>query len=196
MRARMGILISGISCELREVVLRNKPQDMLDISPKGTVPVLHVNNDHILDESLDIMCWALSQNDPENWLCGDVKDMKALIQRNDHSFKTHLDRYKYSARFEGSDPLIERTLAEVFIGDLEKRLFKQDYLFGQTPCLSDYAIFPFIRQFANVDRAWFDTTPYENVQKWLSGFLDSTLFANIMHKYNPWQKDQPIILFK
>lgn len=196
MRARMGLFSSELVCELREVVLRDKPQTMLDLSPKGTVPVLQTLEGQVIDQSLDILIWALKQNDPQDWLSGDLEDMLSLITQNDQDFKTHLDHYKYSARFEDADPLHSRAQGEVFLSVLEKRLSATPYLYGEAPRLADIAIFPFIRQFANVDSDWFASTSYVAVQKWLSGFLSSALFKAIMVKYPQWQSGQTVITFK
>ena len=144
---------------LREVVLRDKPQEMLDISPKGTVPVLQRNDGAVLDESLDIMRWALEEHDPEGWLApalGTLSEVDELIAMNDGDFKHHLDRYKYANRYDGADPEVHRRGAEIFLSQLETRLQSQDALFGARWCLADAAIGPFVRQFANADRAWFD----------------------------------------
>ena len=171
MRARMALYSSGIVCELREVVLRNKPETMLALSPKGTVPVLLTCEGKVIDESLDIMLWALRQNDPEDWLSpqhGSLEGMLALIERNDFEFKDHLDRYKYPVRYEGVDTVQERTKGELFLQDLEQHLSKNSCLFGAKLSLADFAIAPFVRQFANVDKSWFDQTPYTGVQDWLN----------------------------
>jgi len=195
MRARMGVLSSGIICELREVVLRDKPASMIELSPKGTVPVLQTCQGLVIDQSLDIMLWALKQNDPEAWLTGDLEAMLNLIKTNDQDFKTQLDHYKYATRYEDVDPIYARGQAEFFLNILEDKLSNTAYLFGDQPRLADIAIFPFIRQFANVDPVWFADTSYKNLQKWLSHFLDSARFKKIMMKYDPWHENAPQVLF-
>jgi len=198
MRARMGLYASGLHCQLREVILRDKPVHMLELSPKGTVPVLQTPGGRVIDESLDIMLWALEQHDPEGWLepeQGSQEEMLLLIQRNDHEFKDHLDRYKYPNRFEGSDPLQHRQNAEGFLQELEGHLENTAYLFGTKPSLADIAIAPFVRQFANVDKEWFYQAPYRALQDWLSLFLASPPFTSIMTKYAPWQEDDAPVLF-
>lgn len=196
MRARMGLWISGLAVELREVVLRDKPAAMLVASPKGSVPVLVLPNGTVLEESLDIMLWALGQNDPEGWQRnGPSQEMSDLIRANDQDFKHHLDRYKYASRYDGADPLIHRQQGEVFLADLEQRLATHDYLFGPRPCLADMAIFPFVRQFAMPDPAWFETAPYPKVRTWLQGFLAGDVFQAVMGKYRPWKTDEDGIRF-
>ena len=175
-RARLALRYAGIACELREVVLRDKPDAMVEASPKATVPVLQVSDDIVIDERLDVMLWALERNDPENWLVpeqGDVEDMMTLIAEADGDFKDSLDRYKYPNRYDGVDAVEYRTRGETFLMKLDDRLKGSTYLFGERLCLADVAIAPFVRQFANTDRVWFDATPYAALQRWLSAFLDS-----------------------
>jgi len=195
MRARMGLYASGAICELREVVLRDKPAHMLEISPKGTVPVLQTKERQVIEESLEVMLWALEQSDPEGWLKPPFEDMMGLIKQNDTEFKSHLDRYKYANRFEGADALEERGKAERFLSKLDGLLEGNEYLFGDKSSLADYAIAPFIRQFAFVDKAWFDQTEYGSLQKWLEAFLSSKVFTSIMTKYSQWQEGDEITLF-
>jgi len=189
MRARMALLVSGQVCELREIVLRNKPQEMLQASPKGTVPVLVLPNGEVIDESLDIMLWALRQHDPEHWLAPKIESLAAMLQliaQNDGDFKHHLDRYKYPDRYENVDPLQHRTAASLFLAMLEERLADHSFLFGTHPLLADIAIFPFTRQFAETDRTWFDAQPWPNLHRWLNYLLSSALFEQAMHKFEPW----------
>ena len=195
MRARLALWKAGVSCELREVVLRDKPPSLLEYSPKATVPVLVLDDGTVIDESLDVMLWALKGSDPDGWLTpesGDVEAMCALIAVNDNDFKGHLDRYKYPNRYEDVDPLHHRAEAERFLADLDGRLREHAYLFGPEPSLADWAIGPFIRQFANTNRAWFDETPYEALKAWLERFLESPLFQSVMSKYPQWHAgDEP-----
>ncbi|WP_120496820.1 glutathione S-transferase [Kiloniella sp. EL199] len=198
MRARLGLQSSHQICEIREIVLRNKPTEMLQASPKGTVPVLVLSNDDVLEESLDIMLWALNQNDPESWLnpeIGTLDTMLDLINRCEVEFKEHLDRYKYAPRYEGADPIMHRTQAEDFLDELNKLLTQDLFLFGSRRSLADMAIAPFIRQFANVDRAWFDQTNYPHLKLWLYEFLDSSRFKGILKKYPVWATGDPITYF-
>lgn len=186
MRARLAIAYSGQSVQLREIVLKEKPVEMLQLSHKGTVPVLALENGDVLDESLDIMGWALSLNDPEQWLLGDLHAMLALIDENDFEFKGWLDRYKYSDRFPEHEVHYYREQCEEFLIQLEQRLINRQYLFSNNQCIADIAIFPFIRQFAAVDQGWFQQAPYPNLQKWLVSLLEHPLFESIMQKYPAW----------
>jgi len=191
MRARLAIASSQISVELREIVLRDKAHEFLKASPKGTVPVL-VTPDQTIEESIDVMHWALAQNDPEGWL--DSPDLK-LITQADGPFKTALDRTKYHVRYEDADPELERQKANVFLSKLNDRLANQPYLGGSKPNLTDMAIAPFIRQFANIDRDKFNAEPHPNLIIWLDQFLASDRFTSIMSKYKRWQPDDQIIIF-
>ena len=191
MRARIALWYVDIRCEMREVVLRDKPQALIEASPKATVPVLVTDSGVVIDESLDIMLWALEQRDPEGWLAppeGDLESMLTCISRNDHEFKGHLDRYKYPNRYEDVDPLYHRAEAERFLADLDARLSTNDGLFGPTFCLADWAIAPFVRQFANTNRTWFDETPYPALKAWLERFLGSERFTSVMQKYPQWHE--------
>ena len=195
MRARLALYVSGQTVEFRELVLRDKPEHMCVISPKATVPVLQTTDGDVIDESLDVMLWALSLNDPENWLNpeqGDKTAMLDLIKRLEDEFKNHLDRYKYANRYENVDPIIHRTQAEVFIRELNSRLINSPYLFGSRPALADYAIAPFIRQFSNTDKDWFRQTPYPALHKLLDWFLENERFTAIMEKFKPWKPGDKI----
>lgn len=198
MRARMALYVSGQVCELREVVLRDKPAEMIELSPKATMPVLQLASGEVLEQSLDIMLWALRKCDPEHWFApedGSLDDMLALIEETDGDFKENLDRYKYAPRYEGADPEFHRCEAETFLNVLEGRLVDQAYLFGSKPALADYAIAPFIRQFANTDRIWFDAAPYPHLQKWLETFLTRAPFTAVMTKYPAWRPGDAQTLF-
>ncbi len=182
MRGRMALKVSGLACEHREVLLRDKPAAMLAASPKGTVPVVVLPDGEVIDESLDVMRWALAQNDPENWLApGD--SMSGLIAETDGPFKHHLDRYKYANRYEGADSAAHRDAGLGFLKKLDERLAGQAQLFGNAVSLADIAIFPFVRQFANTDRGWFDAQDLPHLQAWLAGHLASPLFDAIMEKH-------------
>ena len=188
MRARLAIDASGVEVEHREILLKDKPAAMLQASPKGTVPVLVLSDGKVVDESLDIMFWALQQNDPEAWL--PVADTQlALIARNDGEFKQALDRYKYATRYEDGDEIEQRELAMRSLIDLDALLRELPFVHGSTPGLADHAIFPFVRQFANTDRVWFDAQPVPALQTWLDHFLNSDRFARIMAKRPLWDDE-------
>ena len=191
MRARLAVLASGTACQLREVKLAAKPMEMLEASPKGTVPVLVLPDGRVIDESLDIVRWCLARNDPEHWL---ARDHAALIANNDGAFKHHLDRYKYPER-HGSDPVEHRTAGLAILQELDGRLSQNAQLCGETRGLADMAVMPFVRQFAQTDRAWFDQQPLPHLQRWLQQLLDSALFAQAMIRLKPWQAGDPPILF-
>ena len=198
MRARFALLISNTKCELREVSLKAKPEQLIKLSKKGTVPVLHLEPKKIIDESLDIMVWALKNHDPCNWLPKDKITMEntlSLINANDSEFKHNLDRYKYGSRFNVEDITIHRDICETFVKDLNNRLHNHTYLMGDTASLADYAIVPFIRQLANTDGEWFYKTPYPLAHKWLDKLLASDLFLSIMTKYDLWHEGQTAIYF-
>ncbi len=188
MRGRMAIKKSGVICELREVLLSKKPESMILKSPKGTVPVLQLSNETVLDESLDIMHWALSIRDPDYWL-EKIDDSEKLITELDQVFKKALDRYKYFVRYPEHPQIYYRELGEKFLIMLEDRLieYKGQGLCNTRTTLSDIAIFPFIRQFAFVDKTWFDKTPYSHLKNWLNKHLESELFHSVMDKKPPWE---------
>lgn len=193
-RARMALAYAGIVCELREVLLRSKPTAMLTISPKGTTPVLQLLNGCVLEESLDIMDWALEQNDPDCWAKfegGALSLGKELIASNDLEFKLHLDRYKYFQRFPEETQSVYRQQAEVYLQTLEAALQQHQFLLSDRLTLVDVAIFPFVRQFAHVDLEWFHSAPYLCLQQWLSWHETSELFLHVMQKCEVWQPEQP-----
>ncbi|MEL7232090.1 MAG: glutathione S-transferase [Pseudomonadota bacterium] len=194
MRARMALDVAGVKCHLREVVLRDKPEEMLAISPKGTVPVLHMGDGTVLEESRDIMLWALEQNDPERWLDVAMDEASALIDECDGPFKHALDRYKYPNRYDLPDGLEHRERGLAYLRSLDGRLEGAKGLVKDAFCLPDAAISPFVRQFANTDRDWFDSLPLPHLQRWLSVTLDSPRFSRIMQKFPQWQTgdEEPI----
>lgn len=193
MRARMAIASSGMQVILREISLRDKPQSLLDISPKATVPVLLTPEEKVIDESLDIMLWALRQSDPSAWL-NNIN--YALIENNDGPFKQWLDRYKYADRFPEQSQQFYRQQGEQTFLMLEHALADSAFLSGNTVTLTDIAIFPFIRQFVSVEQGWFEHAPYPNTRRWLDYFLASELFQKTMHKYSPWKMaDQEQAMF-
>ena len=188
-RARLAILVGDVTVEEREIELRNKPQAMLDISPKGTVPVLQLAEGRVIDESLDIMRWALDINDPQHWLsnnCDWLAEAASLIEENDGPFKQSLDRYKYPARYQDIAPSVGaahyRDEAGVFLRRLSSRLSTQPFLMGAAMSLPDAAIFPFVRQFAQVDKAWFDRTYQGPLAQWLDALVGSSMFIAVMRK--------------
>lgn len=195
MRARMALMVSRTPARLREVVLRDKPAEMIAVSPKATVPVLVLDAEtRVIDESLSIMHWALERNDPHGWL-EDKEDSAALIAEADSDFKANLDRYKYPTRYDDVDPIAHRSAGLAFLVKLDKQIAENGQLLGAKPRLADYAIFPFIRQFANNDRNWFDAQPIPALQNWLAGHLESGLFAAVMTKYPQWKTGDPEPIF-
>lgn len=198
MRARLALQISGTRCELREVILRDKPPEMLAASPKGTVPVLIDLDGSVIDESLDVMLWALNKNDPANWLQpedSDLKTMVGLVEDFDRQFKPQLDRYKYPNRFDLDDPVPAREAAYDYLQTATAKLDNDKYLFGQQPSLADMALVPFVRQYANTDRVWFDKHTPASLKRWLNSILESELFAAVMLKYRQWRAPEPGELF-
>lgn len=184
MRARMALLVAGVAFDAHEIVLRNKPPAMLSLSPKGTVPVLRLVDGVVIEESLDIMQWAFGVNDPQRWWqrAQNATHLE-LLSLCDGPFKHHLDRYKYPERFDGADRLVHRDAAVAsLLRPLDARLQRCPYLGGTTPCATDIAIFPFVRQFAAVEPAWFGALPLSGLQSWLSGWLSHPLFGAAMAK--------------
>ena len=202
MRARLIILLSHIEVELREVKLSNKPEEMTTISKKGTVPVLLLPNNKIIDESLDVMNWALDINDPENiknTIINHEKDTKLLIEKFDNDFKYNLDRYKYYTRYRDDHKLKtkedHRDLALETLQIIEDKLNSQNsWIFGNHPSFLDIAILPFVRQYRIADIAWFDgPMPLRKTHRWLMQFLDWQTFIRSMEKYKIWEsRDKPV----
>lgn len=186
MRARMALRYSGLPIEIHEVMLKAKPAEMLRLSPKGTVPVLVLPDGKVIDESLDVIRWALAQNDPEDWLMqgepGQVQLAEELIAENDGSFKQVLDRYKYFTRYPEQPQEVYRVQGEVFLGKLEALVGKTSHLCRDAVSYADIAIFPFIRQFASADEGWFEQAPYPGLRQWLKELVESPLFIQIMQK--------------
>jgi len=191
MRARMALMVSRTACHIREVKLSRKPEELAAASPKATVPVLVQADGLVIDQSIDIMRWALERNDPEGWL--DRED-RELIEANDARFKHHLDRYKYPERF-GTNPTEHRAAGLVLLQPLEARLAVRDNLCGDRRGMTDAVIVPFVRQFAETDRVWFDAQTLPRLHAWLRRHLESTLFAAIMVRLDPWQPGAAPILF-
>ncbi|HTD03616.1 glutathione S-transferase [Undibacterium sp.] len=198
MRARLALKYAAISVELREVALRNKPAEMLALSPKATVPVLQLPDGAVIDQSIDIMRWALSLHDPAGWLPDEAAAEAAerLIAVNDGPFKTMLDRYKYAGRYpEHSAETYRDQAVDLQIAPLNERLGKTRYLLGDRLSLADMAVFPFVRQFAHVDPDWFDASPYRAANAWMNDLLASPLFEAAMAKFAPWQPGDAAIVF-
>ncbi len=195
MRARMALRYANIDVEIREIALREKPAQMLAVSPKGTVPVLVLasgkvpEQSKVLEQSLDIMDWALEQSDVDEWIVQDLTVQKLsadLIATNDGAFKQALDKYKYAIRFPENPPNVYRAQGEEFLQRLESLLQQNAYLFRNTVSKADIAIFPFVRQFSMVDEAWFESANYPVLKAWLNGLLNSRLFIDVMQKYPVW----------
>ncbi len=191
-RARLALKVAGVAVEVREVALRDKPAAMLACSPKGTVPVLQLPDGGVLEESLDIMRWALARSDPDRWLRESAASLE-LVARNDYVFKPLLDRYKYSdpgtpARNQARDEAVLE-----FIAPLNQRLDVSRYLLGDSASVADMAIVPFVRQFAGVDADWFAAAPCPALRLWLDALTRSTLFVSVMARHAPWQTGKPPI---
>ncbi|MBD1829876.1 glutathione S-transferase [Microcoleus vaginatus GB1-A2] len=198
MRARLALMVSNRVCELREVVLRDKPQEMFEVSAKGTVPILIDVDGRVLDQSIDIMLWALRQHDPEKWLMpqqGSLAEMLELIALFDNGFKYHLDRYKYPDRYPGVEAQVHRYEGSLYLGRLNAQLSATKYLFGNNVALADMAIAPFVRQFAHTDRAWFNQQPWPPLQAWLAAFTDSQIYSSVMEKYPKWESGNAGVIF-
>ena len=191
MRARLAVCSAGIRVELREILLRDKPDAFLQASPKGTVPVVELADDTVLDESRDIMQWALSQNDPDGWLDVQQRDpdrTAAFLDALDGPFKTHLDRYKYASRFDPEAALEHRAAGAAMLAELDATLTTQKGLSGDKNGLLDFAALPFARQFRITDPVWFDGQPWPHLHRWLQAFLESSQFASVMKKYAVWHE--------
>jgi len=199
MRARLGLLLAKQTVMLRDIVMKTIPDEMLAVSPKGTVPVLLLDDSTVIDESLDVMIWALNQSDPNNLLYSDksnaYEEMLLLIKRNDTEFVETLNKYKAASRYHDSNEARCRQQCEPFIGYLEQCLTRHNYLMGDSPSLADYAILPFIRQFSRVDRQWYLQAPYPKLQQWLEKHYQNPLFSKAMAKYPQWLECKEDILF-
>lgn len=196
MRARLGLLFAGLPVALREVVLKNKPPQLLALSPKGTVPVLRTVEGAVIDESCEIILWALEQQDTHKLLNSSIlSQAHLLIAQNDNAFKYWLDRYKYADRYPQMTQTKYRQQGEVFLQTLEACLTKNPFLLGKTASLADIAIMPFIRQFAHVNRAVFDALPYPKLQQWLRYWLAHPFFMQAMTKFPPWQQGDAVVIF-
>ncbi|HCR98873.1 MULTISPECIES: glutathione S-transferase [Halomonas] len=196
MRARLGLLFAELPVELREITLKNKPAQMLAISPKGTVPVLQLFDGTVIEESREIMVWALEQQDPQGLLDAKVSaQANALIEQNDNEFKHWLDRYKYADRHLEMTQAEYRQRGEAFLQVLEEKLTQKPYLLGDNATIADIGIMPFIRQFAHVDRDVFYSLPYPHLQRWLQHWLEHAFFLQAMTKFHPWQEGDDVVVF-
>ena len=201
MRARLALKHAGINVELREIDLNNPPDELIAISEEATVPVLHLPDGRVIDESWDIVQWAVKQNDPDLWLGENeqyLTESEMLIEMNDYSFKQDLDHYKYADRYPEHPMEYYREQGEDFLQELEERLNSTRFLLSDQLSIADIGIFPFVRQFAMVDMNWFDQAPYPKLRQWLSGFTDSDaseaqLFSSVMEKYEIWKQGDPVI---
>ncbi len=191
MRARLALLVSGTPFEIREVVLRDKPSAMIELSPKGTVPVLALPNGRVIDQSIDIMRWALARNDAEDWL---ARDDAPLIAHFDDRFKYHLDRYKYFDRY-AVDPDVHRKAGLAMVVELEDRLTGSRNLYGATRGIVDMAIMPFVRQFAAIDLAWWAEAPVPHIRDWLARHLAAPLFDRCLTRLGPWAPGDAAVIW-
>ncbi len=182
-RARMTLAYSQIKVQYYEVDLKNKPEELLQASAKGTVPVLVLENGDVIDESIDIMRWSLKQSDLDGWVNAKLIDQcEDLIKTNDFKFKPILDRYKYPQSSENKDPVYYRDQALVYLEQLNNLLTQNRYLLADQISYADVALFPFIRQFCMVDVGWFEQSGFKQLIAWLHAFLDSELFLSVMKK--------------
>lgn len=196
MRARLALLQSGVQVEIREIKLSQKPPEFIKCSAKSTVPVLVLDNGQILEESLDIMYWALSQDDSDHWLDDAlIEQGDMLIAENDGSFKNSLDHYKYFDRYPQHNQKVYRQIAEKFLQELENNLHKNAYLLADRITWVDMAIMPFIRQFAGVEPEWFESCEYPRLQEWLHELLNLELFRQVMTKYAFWKAGDATVYF-
>lgn len=195
-RARLAIKASGVAVALREVVLRDKPAALTAASPKATVPVLQLPDGTVLEQSLDIMRWALERHDPHDWIRADEQSaVQALVALNDGPFKQALDRYKYAPRYPQRPPHAYRDAGvEIMLAPLNARLAEHRFLLRDTPSLADMALVPFVRQFAAVDPAWFAAAPLERLRTWTSALTAAPLFDAVMTRWPAWRPGDAEVL--
>ncbi|OBT25987.1 glutathione S-transferase [Vibrio tasmaniensis] len=195
----MGIALSKQQVLLREIVTKDKPSELLASSPKGTVPVLVLPDGQIIEQSLDVMNWALQQNDPQDLLRSSnptlSQQVHQLIKVNDNEFIGHLEKYRASVRYRNIDTEQRRQACEGFISNLEALLTDQAYFFGETPSLADFAVMPFVSQFVRVEKKWFVQSEYKNVGRWLRAHLESKLYTQVMKQYPLWNETKQDCLF-
>jgi len=199
MRGRLGILLANQQVLIREIVTKDKPEQLLECSPKGTVPVLVLPDGEVIEQSLDVMNWALQQNDPQDLLRSGNPSLSdqihQLIQHNDNKFIGHLEKYRASVRYRNDDIEQRRNFCEAFITELERKLAQHDYLFGDSPSLADFAVMPFVSQFVRVEKKWFVQSEYQNVGRWLRTLLESKLYTQVMKQYPLWNDTKQDCLF-
>jgi len=194
MRARLALAQAGVAVQLREVVLRDKPPEMLAVSSKATVPVLVLSDGRVIEESIEIAEWAFSKRDSDGWWPAESASFRQLVVSNDGDFKHNLDRYKYPDRYPGAERETYRSAGEVWLAELDQRLQISSWLAGASPGAADIMIMPFIRQFVNTDPQWFAGTRYSALDTWLNYWLAGELFKSVMDKYPQWQAgDQPLV---
>jgi glutathione S-transferase len=184
----MALALMDTQIEVREILLHDKPPSMLEASPKGTVPVFITAEGQLIEESLDLVIWAIAENSPQWLQYGGLEQQKAYIEKFDSEFKPLLDAYKYTRPGAEHPASYYRDLAEGWLDELEQSLLTQEYLLGDLPQMQDIALMPFIRQFAFVDKQWFDEQPRPNLSRWLESWLKDNLFTSIMKKYPQWQE--------
>ena len=190
MRARLAIKASGLIVEIREVELKNKPKEFLNISPKATVPIVCISSKQIIEESLDIMEWALKINDPLKLLKNEKLnriEIHSILNKLENEFKQNLDRYKYSSRFDLPNPNLYRDQNLQTLNEFNNLLQNNKGIYSSNLSLLDYAVFPFVRQFRNVNSVWFDSLELKFLQTWLYELIDSDEFSSIMKKYEIWK---------
>lgn len=199
LRARIGIFKARQQVILRDVLLSDKPKEMVLASPKGTVPILVFEQAPVIEQSLDIMLWALNQSDPDDLLHANnskaLPEMLTLISTFDEQFKTRLEEYKCAKRYHGDTIIESREACEPFLQDLERRLTQHRYIFSDKESLTDLAILPFIRQFARVERQWYLQAPYPKLRQWLNNYLQSSMFSKVMTKHPIWLETKEVVVF-
>jgi len=199
MRARMAIFKSSQTVLLRDLVLSNKPEEMMQASPKGTVPVLVLDNGTVVEESLDVMLWALHESDPRDLLHSIdesiLSEMLKLINEFDNEFKTHLEQYRCAKRYREDNIEECRVACEHYLQIIEQRLSKHEFLMSDKESLADIALLPFIRQFARVERQWYLQSPYPKVRQWLNNYLQSVMFSKVMAKHPLWLDCKQVVFF-
>lgn len=200
MRARIGLLLAEQPVMLRNIIMTNIPQEMFVASAKGEVPVLVFDDSSVIDESLDIMVWALKQNDPSNLLyieqSNALDEMLSIIKHCDTNFVDSLKKYKAASRYHDDSKLEKQQQCEVFIEYLEAQLNKHDYIFGKTPSLVDYAILPFVRQLSRVDKKWYQQSPYPKLRKWLERHYQNPIFSKAMKQHPLWLDTKKEVVFQ
>ena len=190
----MALAYTDIQIEIREISLKDRPQELYHISPKGTVPVLVIDDKTIIEESLDIITWSLKTKDNQTWLGKNPSKEMSLITTNDTTFKKWLDRYKYHDKYPENSKESYRDKCDIILSEYENKLGNTQYLLRNETSIADIAIFPFIRQFSNVDYKWFEDN-YTYLKKWLEDISSSNLFISVMYKYDTWDStNQPQIV--